>query len=403
MDNLFLLFNSLIVVVSMIMLWKGAEFLVESASQIAASFKISDLVIGLTVVAIGTSAPEFAVTISAAIMGKDSISIGNVVGSNIFNLGLILGGTALIREIKTSKKLVYRDGFFLLSVTILLYFLLFGLTISPNPKSYSIQINDPVFLNNDQKLIVIEKLKKSIPSLPQDIIEKIKYSKGKENIKIPFNFKDQEEIDIIINQFNSLNADNKKVSSKITNVGELTNINGIFMLIILIGYLFFLFIKKETLEEEEISHEPVGIKEWIFLLFGIISVVLGGHLLVDGASNVARYFGISEWVIAVTIVAAGTSAPEFATSIMAAWKGKHGMAIGNLFGSDLFNILGVLGIAGLINPATVTLEVHGSISMLVGQVALVLILMRSGWKITRLEGGLLFAINIFRWYLDFSG
>jgi cation:H+ antiporter len=88
---------------------------------------------------------------------------------------------------------------------------------------------------------------------------------------------------------------------------------------------------------------------------------------------------------------------------MAAWKGKHGMAIGNLFGSDLFNILGVLGVAGLINPAMVTIDVHSSISMLVCQVALVLIIMRSGWRITRLEGGFLFALNIFRWYLDFSG
>ena len=88
---------------------------------------------------------------------------------------------------------------------------------------------------------------------------------------------------------------------------------------------------------------------------------------------------------------------------MAAWKGKHGMAIGNLFGSDLFNILGVLGVAGLINPAMVTIDVHGSITMLVGQVTLVIILMRSGWKISRTEGALLFSLNIFRWYLDFSG
>ena len=137
-----------------------------------------------------------------------------------------------------------------------------------------------------------------------------------------------------------------------------------------------------------------------FPLFGIISVVLGGHLLVDGASNVARYFGISEWVIAVTIVVRNFSSRicHINYGYWKTWNGNY-----NLFGSDLFNILGVLGIAGLINPATVTLEVHGSISMLVGQVALVLILMRSGWKITRLEGGLLFAINIFRWYLDFSG
>ena len=403
MDNLFLLINSFLVLLSMGMLWKGADVLVESASQIAASFKISDLVIGLTVVAVGTSAPEFAVTISAAIMGKDSISIGNVVGSNIFNLGLILGGTALIREIQTSKKLVYRDGAFLLSVTILLYIFLFGFTLTPKPTSYSIELLNPYKWENNVKENVISNLKSDFSNLNPEFYNNLDNAVENENIRISNTFNSESQVNELINKFNSLNTVSTPIVKKFGYVGFLTRTDGIFMLILLIGYLIFLFIKKEPLEEEEISHDAVGVKEWLLLVLGISLVVFGGHLLVDGASNVARYFGISEWVIAVTIVAAGTSAPEFATSIMAAWKGKHGMAIGNLFGSDLFNILGVLGVAGLINPAMVTTEVHGSISMLVGQVALVLILMRSGWRITRLEGGMLFALNIFRWYLDFSG
>jgi len=402
MDYWFLFYNSLFVIIAMGMLWKGADVLVESASQIAASFNISDLVIGLTVVAIGTSAPEFAVTISAAIMGKDAISIGNVVGSNIFNLGLILGGTALIREIQTSKKLVYRDGAFLLSVTVLLYIILFGFTLSPKASSYSIEIQSPYSLSDKATADLTTQINTDFPQLNNSLKTQLENASENENIKINHFFNDKNVANSKIIEYDQI-VGSKGNFNRIDNVGNLTGTDGIVMLVLLISYLIFLFIKKEPLEEEEISHDPVGPKEWGLLVLGIATVVIGGHLLVDGASNVARVFGITEWVIAVTIVAAGTSAPELATSIMAAWKGKHGMAIGNLFGSDLFNILGVLGVAGLINPATVTMDVHGSIMMLVGQVTLVIIIMRSGWRITRLEGGFLFALNIFRWYLDFSG
>ena len=120
------LFSFVIVVVSILMLWKGADWLVDSAAEIAHTFKIADLIIGLTVVAFGTSAPEFAVTISAAATSQTDISIGNVIGSNIFNLGFILGGTAIIRPIATSEKLFNRDGLFLLISTALIFLLFFG-------------------------------------------------------------------------------------------------------------------------------------------------------------------------------------------------------------------------------------------------------------------------------------
>ena len=122
-----LILDLVLVSLSILMLWKGADWLVDAASEIAHSLKISDLVIGLTVVAFGTSAPEFAVTIRAAITGQTDISIGNVVGSNIFNLGFILGGTAMIRPISTSQKLFNRDGLFLLVTTALIFFLFFGI------------------------------------------------------------------------------------------------------------------------------------------------------------------------------------------------------------------------------------------------------------------------------------
>lgn len=131
-------------------------------------------------------------------------------------------------------------------------------------------------------------------------------------------------------------------------------------------------------------------------------MVGGGHFLVESAVRLARLLGVSEWVIGVTIVAAGTSAPEFATSLIAVIKGRHGVSAGNLIGSDLFNLLGVLGLAALIRPMTVEASAVSSVLVLVGMVILVVVfLMRTGWQISRWEGALLIAINLFRWILDF--
>ena len=125
--------------------------------------------------------------------------------------------------------------------------------------------------------------------------------------------------------------------------------------------------------------------------------------MVTHASNLARFMGVSDWVIAVTIVAAGTSAPEFATSVTAAIKGRHGIAVGNLIGSDLFNLLGVLGLAGMINPSYLAPDIYGSVVLLVLMVGLTLFMVRTSWTISRAEGTLLVSINLIRWYLDFAG
>jgi len=120
----------IIIIVSIVALWKGADWVVEAASRIGKKFGMSDLVIGLTIVAFGTSAPEFAVTIAAALKGQGDISVGNVVGSNIFNLGFVLGGVAAIKAIQTSSSLVYRDGLILIGITILLRFFVQDLRMS---------------------------------------------------------------------------------------------------------------------------------------------------------------------------------------------------------------------------------------------------------------------------------
>jgi len=318
-----LLINVPLILASIVILWKGSDWVVSSASNLAHAWGISDLVIGLTVVAIGTSAPEFAVTVSAALMGKADISISNIVGSNIFNLGFILGGTASFYAIATTPKLVYRDGFFLISITILLSFFLFGTQLL-------------------------------------------------------------------------------SFGGEIT-AGHLTWWEGAILCLLLIGYLTYLFVKKEDLGEEfEIA--PASWKDGVLLVVGLAAVVGGGHLLVESASSVARFFGVSDWVIGVTIVAAGTSAPELATSIMALVKGKQGMALGNLIGSDLFNILGVLGVAAMLkHPLIVSPEARSSIFMLVGMVVLVVCFMRTNWQIARWQGATLVIINLIRWFYDFMG
>jgi len=311
----YIILDCLFVVISIVMLWKGADWLVDSAAEIAHSLKVSDLIIGLTVVAFGTSAPEFAVTISAALTQQTDISIGNVIGSNIFNLGFILGGTAMIRPIETSEKLFNRDGLFLLISTALIFLLFFG--------------------------------------------------------------------------FDGWTIDD-----------TYTQYEGLLLFILLVGYVAFLFIKKDP--PEKVHPHSATLMSYGLFLFGLVLIVLGGHLMVKHASIMARYMGISDWVIAVTIVAAGTSAPEFATSIAAAIKGRHGIAVGNLIGSDLFNLLGVLGLAGIINPTVIAQDIFNSVFLLVLMVGLTLLLIRTSWRISRLEGTLLVSINLVRWYFDFA-
>jgi len=299
----------LIMLASIVSLWWGAVWIVESAVRIAKRLGLSELIIGLTVVAIGTSAPEFAVTVGAALEGQGDISVGNVVGSNIFNLGFILGGVALVRAICTTRTMVVRDGGMLIGTSLLLLLFLW-----------------------DHRMGRFE---------------------------------------------------------------------GGILIALLVLYLGYLIWKKEPIEDSL----PSGEFQWldIFrLIAGIALVVGGGHFLVESAVRLARLLGVSEWVIGVTIVAAGTSAPEFATSLIAVIKGRHGVSAGNLIGSDLFNLLGVLGLAALIRPMTVEASAVSSVLVLVGMVILVVVfLMRTGWQISRWEGALLVAINLFRWILDF--
>ncbi|MCH2445817.1 MAG: calcium/sodium antiporter [Candidatus Marinimicrobia bacterium] len=297
-----------IVLVCVGVIAKGATWLVDSASKIAKRLGISELVIGLTILALGTSAPEFAVSILAALKGVGNIAIGNIVGSNIFNLGFILGGTAIIHSLKTSRILIVRDGFFLLFGTFILLFFLWDLT--------------------------------------------------------------------------------------------LTKFEGGVLFSLLILYLGYLYVKREPLETKQV----MGKMYWwdpLMLIGGLAMVLVGAHFMVESAINLARYMGVSEWVIGATVIAAGTSAPEFATSLAAALRSRYGMSVGNLIGSDIFNLFGVLGVAGILNNIPVSLDARMHLVFLSLMVALVLVFMRTGWVVSRREGYILVMIGLVRWINSF--
>ena len=299
--------NIFIFIVSVLVIVKGAVWLVDSSAIIAKRLGIPELVIGLTVIAFGTSAPEFAVSILSATKGMGDIAIGNIVGSNIFNLGFILGGTAMICALQTDKRYVKRDGGFLLFGSLLLIAFLWDLSLSA--------------------------------------------------------------------------------------------IEGLIFLVLLGIYLGLLYWKKEVMESE-VNEHPFSWKDPVLLLVGLAMILIGSHFLVESATSIAKVFGVSEWAIGVTIVAAGTSAPELATSIIAALKGHHGISVGNLIGSDIFNMFGVLGVVSIIRTLHVDVEARSNIIALAVMVLIVVVFMFTGSRISKKEGAILFGIGLVRWVMS---
>jgi len=303
-----MLIDFIIILLSIFGLWFGALWVVDSATHIAKKLGISELVIGLTVVAIATSAPEFAVTVSAALSGQSAISLGNVIGSNIFNLGLILGIVAIFSSISTNKTIWLRDGGLLVMTAILLLAFYYDL--------------------------------------------------------------------------------------------ELVWYEGLILFTILVSYIVFLIKKKEPIEEDI----PAGDFTWIDIpkiIGGIVLIIGSANFLVDSATSIAKVFGVSDWLIGITIVAGGTSVPEFATSIVALIKGRHGISAGNLIGSDLFNMLGVLGVASVLRTISISESEYLSLLVMLINLMIFFVMLRTGWKVTRIEGIILITIALFRWSLDF--
>jgi len=243
------------------MLFYGAGFIVKGGSQLASRFGLSPFVIGLTVVAFGTSLPELVVSIAAAVEGSSPIAIGNVVGSNIANVGLVLGLSSLIFPLKMSLMQIKRD---------LIIYIFVCLIFS-------------VFCMN----------------------------------------------------------------------GSIAREEGLILFLSIIIYTWYSFYNPSSKNNIENFHEKNHSNLWILTLFivsGILLLSFGANLFVKGAIDIARYFGISEIVIGMSIVALGTSLPELATSVIASFRKEHAISIGNIIGSNLFNLLSVIGIVSLLSP-----------------------------------------------------
>lgn len=298
----------------------GANGLTDGSSSVAKRFGISDLVIGLTIVAFGTSAPELMVSLVSSIKGSAQLAIGNVVGSNIFNILMIVGLTAVVMPIKVQKNTI----------------------------------------TNEIPLVLLSSL--ALVACASDIV----------------------------------------LDGGVGNV--IGRGDGILLLLFFTIFMRYTFsIAKSSGEEsgEQIKLMPIW-KSLLFIVLGLAGLIVGGQLFVDGASGIARSLGVSESVIGLTLVAGGTSLPELATSVVAAVKKKPGIAIGNVIGSNLFNIFLVLGASATVSP--LPLGNIGISDMLMLVVSSVLF-WAAGWffkdkTITRIEGAIMVALYVgYIWWL----
>ena len=292
-----ILLQCLLLVVGFVMLVKGADWFVDGSAGIADRFGVPQLVIGLTIVAMGTSAPEAAVSITAALKGSADITIGNVVGSNILNILIILGLTSVIIATAVAKSTIRIEIPYMIGITLLLL----GLGITGN---------------------------------------------------------------------------------------EVSRLEGVILWVFFLLYLGYLFMmaKKNKEEATEESKEMPMWKLLVAAIVGLVLIVWGSDVTVDAASAIAKYAGLSERFIGLTIVALGTSLPELFTSVSAAMKGKSDIAIGNIVGSNIFNILFVVGSAALITPVVFmpNFVIDTTISILAGVLLLLCVLKTK--KLTRPAG-----------------
>lgn len=301
-----MLINLLLILVGLGLLAFGAEGLVRGSSSVALRLGVTPLVVGLTVVAFGTGSPEFVVSISSALNGSSGLALGNVVGSNISNIGLILGVAAVISPLTVRAEIVRRETPIMVVITGLFLLLLYD--------------------------------------------------------------------------------------------GELGRFDGIILTLGSIGYTFLTYYlskqkqKKGVEEEFEEAYEETKGGFWkdiLFIGFGLGLLILGANLLVSGAVEIAKYFGLSEIVIGLTIIAIGTSLPELATSVVAAKKGEADVALGNAIGSNVLNILAVLGVTAIVQPIYSEGIRTIDLGVMLGSAILLNVLLGRKFILDRIEGTIL--------------
>lgn len=304
--------NWVLLIVGMVLLIKGADFFVDGSSGIAKKFGIPSLIIGLTLVSLGTSAPEISISINAVLDGSSDMSVGNVVGSNICNIFLILGLASIFTPLLISKDVKKYDIPIMVGLFVLL--IVFSYLITPN----------------------------------------------------------------VINWY-----------------------EGLIMLLLFIGYtVFLIFRAKNENQNEEPQKNSNIVKCVIFVILGLAAIVFGGDLVVDHARKIALDLGMSETLVSLTIVAVGTSLPELVTSVVAAIKKEGDIAIGNVIGSCIFNIILILGLASVVSPfgpsgslAVQSAVIMDVIVMLFGGVSLLLISCFSK-KVDRWQGIIFLVIYV---------
>ena len=301
----------LLLILGFVLLIKGADAFVEGSSNIAKFFKIPTVIIGLTLVAFGTSAPEAAVSVTAALNDSSDMSISNVIGSNLFNLFVILGFIALFKVVKAEKNVIQKD--FIISIFSIIVLLLIMLIYY-------------VFSSNLM----------------------------------------------------------------------LGRIGGLILLFFMGMYLISM-LKSVNNEDKVIETKKFEIKDIIYVVLGLSAVILGGQLTVNNATIIAKNFGMSERLIGLTIVAIGTSLPELCTSLVALFKGENDIAVGNVIGSNIFNVLFILGIGSVIRPMMLNIESLIDIMiLLVGCIASYFFCFKN-FKVRRKEG-----IELLLFYIIYS-
>ena len=285
----------LLLVLGFVFLIKGADLFVDGSSSIAKHMKIPSVIVGLTIVAMGTSAPEASVSITAAIAGNSDISLGNIVGSNIFNFLVVIGVSAMIFPIISHKDIIKRDLWWNLGIT--------GLLL----------------------VLILDK--------------------------------------------------------------KIGRIDGVILLLGMAIYLFVVIRNALKNRTEEDKEQLISIpKSIIFMIIGLTAIICGGNFVVDNASIIAKSLGLSETLIGLTIVAIGTSLPELVTSVTAAKKKEAGIALGNAVGSNIFNILFILGASSAVTPINVAPELFIDTIILIAVGILIFIFAYTGRKTNRTEG-----------------
>ena len=295
----------ILLIVGFILLIKGSDFFVDGSSNIASILKIPTLIVGLTIVAFGTSAPEAAVSITSSLSGNNALAVSNVIGSNIFNMMLIIGLCALLRELKIGRDVLNKDLPFLVVITAILSgFIIIGWSIS--------------------------------------------------------------------------------------------RVEGIILFLLIIGYVSYLVYSAKKTKEAQIVEKPkMGLlRSIIYIIGGMAGIIIGADFVVDSASYIAMAFGMSETLVGLTIVAIGTSLPELVTSLTALKKEENQLIIGNVIGSNIFNILFVLGASSIISPITINPNMIVDIALMLGVTILFFIFGKTQDKYDKKEGFILVALFI---------